>query len=138
MSVYFIRIGRYFKIGESDDPERRCANLHKGSTRYTFPADLSLRDERELFKVIDGSHEREYRVHMALDDFSIGLEWFLDEPPLREFIDALPVTSPRRPIPELPKVDRAGGWCETEYRRVQHGRAERETARFLAQRAKSA
>jgi len=132
MSVYFIRVGRYFKIGASDNPERRCDRLHKSGTRYTFPTDAPLGAEgRELYKVIDGWKDVEAGIHLALDDFSVGLEWFLDEPPLRDFIDALP-TSGRE---QFPKVERVGGWCADEYERVQHGRAEREIARFQQRRA---
>ena len=129
MAVYFIRVGRYFKIGYADDAERRHANLHRSGTRYTFPADASLRlADRELYRVVDGDKQAEARVQDALDDFAVGLEWFLDEAPLREFIDALPTSVPRR----LAKVERPGGWCEAEFRAVQHGRAEREIARFYA------
>jgi hypothetical protein len=132
MAVYFIRVGRYFKIGASDDPQRRLEKLHQSHTRYTFPADASLKvEDRELYKVVDGWKDDEARIHRALDDFAVGLEWFLDEPPLREFVDALPRRVPRR----IAKVDRPGGFCEAEYREVQHGRAVREMARFERRRS---
>lgn len=74
MSVYFIKVGRYFKIGASDDPERRCARLSQGSSRYTFPADVGFKDERTLYKVIPGWKTEEQSIHLALDQFSVGLE----------------------------------------------------------------
>lgn len=136
MSVYFIQAGRYFKIGYAEDAQRRFENLHKSGTRYTFPADASWAPEdRTLYRVIDGDKSREQAVHLALDGFSVGLEWFLDEPEVRDFIDSLPVEMDRRDREVLADVDRPGGWCNEEYRLVQHGRAVRETARHMAKRA---
>lgn len=133
MSVYFIQTGRYFKIGYSDDAQRRFDNLHQSGTRYTFPADASpsLRD-RTLYKVVDGDKSTEWAIHTAVSDFGVGLEWFLDEPALREFIDALP-TEPTRQ--DIQPVERVGGWCEDEYHAVQLGRANREVARYQARRS---
>lgn len=136
MSVYFIKVGGYFKVGYSDDPSRRFDRLHTSGTRYTFPADASIRlEDRELYKVIAGSKSDEHAIHLALDSFSVGLEWFLDEPPLRAFIDALPDGLSARQRDRLAKVPREGGWCEAEYDRVQHGRAQREVTRYLKRRA---
>lgn len=136
MSVYFIRVGRYFKIGYTDDPLRRFDCLHKGGTRYTFPADASWDvDERDLYKVIYGDKSAERSIHLALDNFAVGLEWFLDEPPLREFIDSLPEELSDEQRWGFEPVARDGGWCEAEYRAVQHGRAQREVARYMARRS---
>lgn len=136
MSVYFIRVGRYFKIGASEDAERRFQKLHQGGTRYTFPVDASMAlEDRELYRVIDGWKSDEHSIHIALDDFAVGLEWFLDEPQVREFILNLPRRLTDRQRRNLPKVERVGGWCEDDYREVQHGRAEREAARYLARRS---
>lgn len=137
MSVYFIRVGGYFKIGSSDNAERRFENLHKSGTRYTFPPGVSINPaDRTLYKVIDGRLEREHYVHRCLDQFAVALEWFLDEPELCAFVDALPVREPKR-IPDVREVDRPGGWCEAELYAVQAGRAEREVARFCAQHVTS-
>lgn len=132
-SVYFIRAGRYFKIGSTDNVRQRFANLHRSSTRYTFPAGVSLDvADRELYRTVRGELNAEHAIHAALADFSVGLEWFLDEPPVRAFIDALPAGSTWiTPA----KVDRPGGPCVAEYEAVQEGRADREWARFLAKRA---
>lgn len=133
MSVYFIQAGRYFKIGYSEDAQRRFDNLHKSGTRYTFPADASWSpDDRSLYKVIEGDKSTEWAIHTAVSDFGVGLEWYLDEPPLRTFIDALPSEPDRS---DIKPVERPGGWCEDEYHAVQHGRAVRETARFYARRS---
>jgi hypothetical protein len=137
MSVYFIRVGRYFKIGASEEPVRRYANLRKSGTRYTFPIDADaswLAGDHELFRVVDGWKDRERLIHLALDAFTVGLEWFLDEPAVREFIVSLPANEPER-LAELPRIPRDGGFDVEEYHRVQHGRAEREMARFYARRS---
>ena len=136
MSVYFVRVGRYFKIGYTENPQRRFMALHKSGTRYTFPVDASWDiEDRQLYKVIDGWMNVEQAVHLALDDFAVGLEWFLDEPPVRDFIDALPDFEPYGDCPEFPRVEREGGWCQAEYNEVQAGRAEREVQRYMARRA---
>jgi hypothetical protein len=134
MSVYFIRAGRYFKIGSSDDPQRRLERLTRSGTRYTFPADapIGLHD-RELYATVPGDLDAEAAVHSALDDFSVGLEWFLDEPEVRALADHL-VSIGHVPRP-LAKVERPTGWCRDEYDAVQQGRADREVARYVARRA---
>lgn len=133
MSVYFIKVGRYFKIGYAEDARRRFERLHQSGTRYTFPVDASWSiEDRALYKVVDGDKSDERRIQLALDDFTVGLEWFLDEPAVRDFVDALPTDCyDLRPV----KVRRVGGFCSDEYRAVQHGRALRETARFMARRS---
>src|SRR5690349_6229455 len=135
MAVYFIRAGGYFKIGYSDDPQRRFQRLHYSGTRYTFPPGVSIKaEDRELYKVVEGWKDVERAIQEALCNFDVGLEWFLDEPPLREFIDGLPTEPSDRFVRNLRRVPRDGGWCEEQYRAVQLGRGERETARYLARR----
>lgn len=133
--IYFVRAGAYFKIGSSDDVRQRFASLHRGSTRYTFPVGVSLDvADRELYRAVRGELNAEHAIHAALSDFSVGLEWFLDEPPVRAFIDALPDDATwARPA----KVERSAGPCVAEYEAVQQGRADREWARFLAARPKA-
>lgn len=133
MSVYFIRVGRYFKIGTTEDVEQRFANLHRSGTRYTFPADAPVAiEDRELYKVIPGFLATERSVHAALEDFAVGLEWFVDEPPLRAFVDALPTDGS---VGDLTKVERDGGHCAADYLAVQEGRANREWRRYIAAKA---
>lgn len=136
MSVYFIQVGRYFKIGYAADAELRFRNLHKSGTRYTFPADASwLPEDRRLYRVVEGDKGRERNIHTALDKFAVGLEWFLDESPLREFIDTLPEDYDHWNQVDLEPVARVGGWCEQDYREVQAGRGARETARYMSRRS---
>jgi len=87
MSVYFIKVGRYIKVGYSENPERRCQNLWKSSTRYGRPWDLSLSAPRELLLVIPGSKQTEGACHRALADFAAGCEFFIDEPEVRAFME---------------------------------------------------
>lgn len=87
MSVYFARVGRYVKVGYSLTPERRVANLFQSGTRYARPVDCPLDAERELLAVIDGGLNEEDACHQALDDFAAGCEFFIDEPPVRAFIE---------------------------------------------------
>lgn len=86
MSVYFIKVGRYLKVGYSSDPERRCKNLWRSTTRYSRPWDLSLNEPRELLLAIEGDKTTEHWVHDALDDFRSNGEWFIDEPEVRVFM----------------------------------------------------
>lgn len=86
MSVYFIKVGRYLKVGFSENPERRCKNLWRSSTRYSRPWDLALDAPRELLLTIDGDKTTEYHVHQSLDMFAARCEWFIDEPEVRDFM----------------------------------------------------
>lgn len=87
MSVYFIRCGRYIKVGFSRNPERRCKNLWQGSTRGTRPWDLSIKEERTLLLTIDGDKSVEWRCHTALSDYWANGEWFIDEPGIHDFME---------------------------------------------------
>lgn len=132
MSVYFIAAGGYIKIGCSEDAQRRFERLHRSGTAATFPPGVSTAlADRRLLRVVSGWLTEETAVHRALDEFSVGLEWFLDEPPVREFIASLPDKCPAH----LPRVTRPGGWCEREYDLVHAGRAEREYAAWLRRRS---
>lgn len=86
MSVYFARVGRYIKVGYSENPERRVRNLMKSATRYGLPADLRPDAPRELLAAIPGGLGVEWTCHESLDDFAAGGEFFIDEPPVRGFI----------------------------------------------------
>lgn len=90
MSVYFIACAGFIKVGFSDDPEKRCANLFRGSSRYTAPrAVYEARGSQELIGTIEGCKSTERRLHRALDDYYSGCEWFIDEPELRTYLLSL-------------------------------------------------
>ena len=107
MSVYFAQVGPHIKIGYSANPERRVRNLFKSTTRYGVPDGTPLDlASRHLIRYIDGEKDTERQIHMALDDFRIGTEWFVDEPEVREFIANVepadeyePVRRPGGPVP---------------------------------------
>lgn len=105
MSVYFIKVGRYIKVGYSRDPERRCQRLWASSTRYSRPWDLSLQEPRELLLVIDGDLGTEWKCHTMLSDYYAVGEWFIDEPGVREFMAAAQRG-------EYPEMERPGGRFE--------------------------
>lgn len=124
--VYFIRVGHYIKVGYSRDPQRRMENLFSSSTRYSRPCDLSVHAKRELLGTIPGDKSDERRVHMALWNFAVGCEWFVDEPPVRDYMArgvvshkrlpraGGPVGLPSSPIPE---------WLDDVARMVAHSKA---------------
>ena len=99
MSVYFAQVGHYIKIGYSENPERRVRRLFSSDTRYGAPEDCP-RDlaSRHLIRAIDGTKDDEGRIHRALDDFCVGLEWYVDEPALREYIATVEQTEGEYPV----------------------------------------
>lgn len=106
MSVYFIACGGFIKIGFSDDPQRRVKNLFRSSSRYAAPrAAFEARDSRQLIGYIEGEKDAERRLHLALDDFAAGCEWFVDEPTLREYLAGLPVDDPDQSFVRLARED---------------------------------
>lgn len=108
MSVYFIRVGRYLKIGFSENPERRCKNLWRSSTRYSRPWDLAMHEPRELLLAVEGDKDHEHRSHIALADFAVGCEWFIDEPEVRDFMTRVGDYC-RVDLHPFPRVPRPGG-----------------------------
>jgi hypothetical protein len=84
VSVYFIKVGRYVKVGYSANPERRCAKLWQSGTRYGRPFDLSIKEPRELLAAVDGGTDLEHQCLQALRDYSVGCEFVIDEPGVRE------------------------------------------------------
>lgn len=105
MSVYAISCAGLLKIGFSDDPVKRTANLFKSTSRYSAPrAAYEARGTQALeFVIPDAGKSDERAIHHALDEFSIGCEWFVDEKPVRDLLAAFHIDD--RPKP----VRRAGG-----------------------------
>ena len=99
MSVYFAQVGHYIKIGYSANPERRVRNLFKSTTRYGAPADCPTDiASRHLIRAIDGTKDDEGRIHRALSDYCVGLEWYADEPALRDYIANVEQTDDEYPV----------------------------------------
>jgi hypothetical protein len=84
MSVYVIECAGLLKIGYSEDPERRTAKLFQSASRYSAPrAAYEARGTQRLVHVIERATKNdEALIHRALDDFAIGAEWFVNEPPV--------------------------------------------------------
>lgn len=102
MAVYFARVGRYIKVGYSENPERRVRRMLSSATRYGAPLDCDIYD-RELLATIPGDLNAERACHAALEDYAAGCEFFIDEPGVREFIELAQRG-------EFPQIVRPGGW----------------------------
>ncbi len=87
MSVYFIRLGRYVKVGYSETPDKRFRRLFSSTTAYSAPWDAprALAD-RTLLGYVRGSKDDEGRAHRALDDFLVGCEFYLAEQPVLDCV----------------------------------------------------
>lgn len=131
MSVYFIACGGFVKVGYSEDPDKRCANLFRGTSRYTAPrAAYEARGTQTILSVIEGTLSTERAAHAALEDFYAGCEWFVDEPAVREF--AMTCTPEERDYPKVvreggpvfvPFGERGGGNAELAYRLLEKRRS---------------
>lgn len=110
MSVYVARVGRYLKIGFSENPERRVRNLWKSGTRYGRPWDLSVTEVPELLMVVEDADKSDERAHhRALADWAVGCEWFVDEPAVREFMQAMVNRGAHYSAPRVERLERDGG-----------------------------
>lgn len=86
-SVYFIQVGKYVKVGISENPERRCERLFSSSTQYAAPWDCPKeRPARRLLGYVPGRLGDEFAAHQALSDFAVGCEFFIDEQPVRDYM----------------------------------------------------
>ena len=87
MSVYYVRSvsDGLVKIGYAGDAKQRFSKIQSDS-----PAEL------ELVAVEDGSVELEADRHCQFASLRVRGEWFREEGPLAEFIDALPRFKHRR------------------------------------------
>lgn len=122
MSLYVIECAGLLKVGYSENPERRTANLFQSGSRYSAPrAAYEARGTQRLLLVIDRATKSDVRAaHLALDDYAIGCEWFLNESPVRDFlVDFQPGTMP------APLVRAAGpAWESTPPRERGGGNAD--------------
>jgi len=78
--VYFVRCGRYVKIGFSFDPNKRVraiqSEVRSGRARFV-PEDIEHFRPMELIHVIPGCRMRDERtVHGLFDRFRVAGEWF--------------------------------------------------------------
>ena len=105
MSVYFIRVGRYVKVGYSENPEQRFRRLFSSTTSYTAPWDAprSLTD-RTLIGYVRGGKNEECEAHNILAEYSVGCEFYLAERPLLDYVDQC-LKAGRVVAPRLPRTD---------------------------------
>lgn len=115
MSVYFAQVGPHIKIGYSTNPERRVARMFSSTTRYSAPTGTPTgRAHRHLIRAIDGDLGTERLIHLALDDFRIGEEWFVDEPEVQRFIATAKTAKRYAKVrrPAGPVCDERDDWSE--------------------------
>ena len=88
MSLYVIECANLLKIGYSENPERRTAFLFRSTSRYSAPrAAYEARGTQRLVHVVPGATKPDERmVHLALDDYAIGCEWFVNEPAVLDLV----------------------------------------------------
>lgn len=75
-TIYFMRIGDLIKIGKT-------INLWSRMTGYSYP-------DRKLLATETGYTRREAALHRKFSQFRKSGEWFYPEPPLLDYIAALP------------------------------------------------
>jgi hypothetical protein len=85
MSVYFAKVGRFIKVGESDNPVRRVQRLRSDASAKPFDLDRSAPVEL-LHVVEDADRGEEFQAHAALACFRVCGEWFLDVAPVRAYM----------------------------------------------------
>lgn len=109
MAVYVIECAGLLKIGFSENPERRVANLFQSASRYSAPrAAHEARGTQRLVCVItDGTKSDEAVIHQALAMYSIGCEWFANEPAVLEYVQSFTAGD----YPPVEPIERPGGWA---------------------------
>lgn len=85
--VYFMRCGKYIKIGTSTNIHRRLASIQK-SGGVLMPAGLDF-PSTELVAAIHGDHRRERDLHAKFSHLHHTGEWFTEAPELTEYINEL-------------------------------------------------
>jgi hypothetical protein len=75
MAVYFVKSGKHFKIGYSDDVPRRLSQLRTGCA-----------ESLDLLAVIPGPMRLEKQLHELLRDYRAQGEWFRYNGKARAFV----------------------------------------------------
>lgn len=83
MSVYFCRVGRYIKIGNSCNPWKRARSYFYGAGH---PHDIDWSQPMEMLGIVYGERDEEQEIHAALADHCMHGEWFADCEAVRDFI----------------------------------------------------
>lgn len=85
--VYFLRGGRYIKIGYSVNPRTRLNQIRNGDATKC-PDDID-RTQIVLVQTEPGGREREAALHKQFKHLHHWGEWFTEAPELTEYISAL-------------------------------------------------
>jgi predicted DNA-binding transcriptional regulator AlpA len=90
MKIYFAQSGKNgpIKIGVSDHPTKRIAELNTGSS-----------DPIKILGMRKGSHQDEVFFHKLFKDYHLNGEWFEPVPELLAYIDAFLIRAPREEGP---------------------------------------
>ena len=91
-TIYFLRSGKFVKIGRTRNLERRMDELLRSH-------DIPFRNDVELLGQFNGSCWDETRLHSAFEDLRFNGEWFRHGAPIRELIELvgkMPVAHPKR------------------------------------------
>lgn len=117
MALYVIECGGLLKIGYSENPERRLAKLFQSGSRYSAPrAAYEARGTQRLVHVVDRADKNDERmVHIALEDYSIGCEWFVNEPAVLDLVRNFTPDD----IPE--PIKRPEGWAYEQMPEAERG-----------------
>jgi hypothetical protein len=86
-TVYFVRIGKFIKIGFTTDLERRLAGLRGASA-----------ERMSVLLTIPGERDVEQRLHKLFAAQRVRNEFFHDAMPIRNFIDLAKRYEPKRAL----------------------------------------
>jgi hypothetical protein len=100
--VYVAHWGDWVKIGMSEDPPRRVANLSSGPLPMSPPG-----GQPELLGYVEGGIGAEKLLQAALAQWSIGGEWFRLGPPVQAVADQVQLArfgNSKGPVAKRPSV----------------------------------
>lgn len=85
--VYFIKAGRRIKIGYSQSPEKRLAQI-RGGHGCIIPMNLNTANAK-IIATEDGGPERERELHKQFKHLQNAGEWFWAAPDLNDYIKSI-------------------------------------------------
>lgn len=104
--IYFIKTGRYVKIGCSDDPAGRLKQLQTSS-----PTRL------KLVATMPGSFQTECELHKVFDRFRVKGEWFRYDGQLKWCIVAIKDVGNPYPVVCVRSLQQAGAHLQIRQKR---------------------
>lgn len=73
--IYFIRSGKFVKVGLSEQPWKRLSDLQTAHHNHL-----------EMLAIMPGDRSAEQRLHRRFAEYRHNREWFRDSEPLQEYI----------------------------------------------------